>query len=67
MAEGTTEAVQEPAGRSEPAPATSPADLVMESTPELTASLLGSMLADQDIGPSISTPAASVPKPEPFV
>lgn len=48
-------------GESEPASAASPADIIMDSIPELTASLLGSTLADQDMGPSISIPAASVP------
>lgn len=39
----------------------------MESVPELTASLLEGALADQEVDPMISTPAAPMPELEPSV
>lgn len=63
IAEATSKTGCEP----ETTPITSPVDIVMESVPELTASLLEGALADQEVDPMISTPAAPMPELEPSV
>lgn len=61
MAEEIVEATPKTASEFEVAPITSPSDIVMGLILELTASLLKDMLADQDVGPLILTPATHVP------